>query len=70
MPLEVEAMKLLKLDEHGKILEPSPAERGRSRKMDGGRPMTSDVGLFTSSLGILHDDIGKDNFARVISTHQ
>ena len=33
MPLEVEAMKLLKLDEHGKILEPSPAERGRSRKV-------------------------------------
>jgi len=33
MPLEVEAMKLLKLDEQGKILEPSPAKRGQSRKV-------------------------------------
>jgi hypothetical protein len=41
--------------------------RGTStRNADRARPLTGDVGNYTSSLGILHDDIGKDNFGRKI----
>eukprot|EP00802_Teleaulax_amphioxeia_P017425 Tamp_17581.p1 GENE.Tamp_17581~~Tamp_17581.p1 ORF type:complete len:374 (+),score=62.78 Tamp_17581:258-1379(+) len=55
--MTLDEMATIQLDEKGKIVRPppSPPKRGNSRKSVEGRPMTGEVGKFTSTLGILHD---------------
>ena len=68
MPLDVDEMRSLNLDANGKVItqnSPPRSRRGRSpSKLNAtvqdsavARPMTGDVGTFTSSLGILHDGV-------------